>query len=161
MSAIVVTCLRHATSFHYHHDAWLLACAENKNACWVYYVESVSNWDGVSSFDYLFAIFELRWLKGYIHSPSYYHHQIGSIHLSHCCNIFPWLCVSDCCTTIFSHLLHIYLGNSGTLFPLLMCSLWYLLMIGYIMACWSCSFVCKLHRLIIIIMETYLKALNF
>ena len=51
--------------------------------------------------------FEFRWLKGYIYNPSYYHHQIGSIHLSHCCHIFPWLCVWDGCTTIFCHLLHI------------------------------------------------------
>ena len=92
---------------------------------------------------------------------SYYHHQIGSIHLSHCCHIFPWLCVWDGCTIIFCHLLHIYPGNTGTLFPLLMFSLWYLQMIGYIMACRSCSFVCRLHHLIIIIMQTYLKALNY
>ena len=32
--------------------------------------------------------FEFRWLKEYIHNPSYYHHQIGSIHLPHCCHIF-------------------------------------------------------------------------
>ena len=98
---------------------------------------------------------------GYIHNPSYYHHQIESIHLSHCCHIFPWLCVWDGCTIIFGHLLHIYPGNTGTLFPLLMFSLWYLQMIGYIMACRSCSFVCRLHHLIIIIMQTYLKALNY
>ena len=48
--------------------------------------------------------FEFRWLKGYIHNPSYYHHQIGSIHLSHCCHIFPWLCVWDGCTTVFCRL---------------------------------------------------------
>ena len=59
--------------------------------------------------------FEFRWLKGHIYNPSNYHHQIGSIHLSHCCHIFPWLCVWDGCTTIFCHLLHIYLGNTGTL----------------------------------------------
>ena len=105
--------------------------------------------------------FEFRWLKEYIHNPSYYRHQIGSIHLSHCCHIFPWLCVWDGCTIIFCHLLHIYPGNTGTLFPLLMFSLWYLQMIGYIMACRSCSFVCRLHHLIIIIMQTYLKALNY
>ena len=62
------------------------------------------------------------------------------------CHIFPWLCVWDGCTTIFSHLLHTYLGNTGTLFQslilsLLMFSLWYLQMIGYSMACRSCSFV--------------------
>ena len=83
------------------------------------------------------------------------------IHLSHCCHIFPWLCVWDGCTIIFCHLLQIYPGNTGTLFPLLMFSLWYLQMIGYIMACGSCSFVCRLHHLIIIIMQTYLKALNY
>ena len=32
--------------------------------------------------------------------------------------------------------------------------------IGYIMACGLCLFVCKLHNLIVIIMQTYLKALN-
>ena len=56
-------------------------------------------------------------LKGYINNPSYYHHQIGSIHLSHCCYIFPWLFVWDGCTTIFCHLLHIYIYISGTLGP--------------------------------------------
>ena len=83
------------------------------------------------------------------------------ISLSHCCHIFPWLCVWDGCTIIFCHLLHIYPGNTGTLFPLLMFSLWYLQMIGYIMACRSCPFVCRFHHLMIIIMQTYLKALNY
>ena len=64
------------------------------------------------------APFEFRWLKEYIHNPCYHHHQIGSIHLSHCCHIFPWLCVWDGCTIIFCHLLHIYPGKTGTLFPI-------------------------------------------
>ena len=76
--------------------------------------------------------FEIRWLKGYIHNPSYYHNQIGSIHLFHCCHIFPWLCVKYGCTIVFCHVLHIHPGNTGTLLPLLMFSLWYLQMIGYI-----------------------------
>ena len=105
--------------------------------------------------------FEFRCFKEYIHYPSYYHHQIGNIHLSHCCHIFPWLCVWDGCTIIFCHLLYIYPRSPGVLFPLLMFSLWYLQMIGYIVACGSCSFVCRLHHLIIIIMLTYLKALNY
>ena len=104
--------------------------------------------------------FEFRWLKGYIYNPSYYHHQIGSIHLSHCCHIFPWFCVWDGYIVISCHLLHIYPGSTGTLFPLLMFSIWYLQMIRYIMACRSCSFVFRSHHLIIIIMQTYLKALN-
>ena len=37
-------------------------------------------------------------------SSCYYHHQIGSIHLSHCFHIFPWLCVWDVCYIIFCHL---------------------------------------------------------
>ena len=32
--------------------------------------------------------------------------------------------------------------------------------IGYVLVCWSCSFVCTLHHLIIIIVQTYLKTLN-
>ena len=31
---------------------------------------------------------QYRWLKGYIYNSCYYHHQIGSIHLSHCYNLF-------------------------------------------------------------------------
>ena len=38
----------------------------------------------------------------YILNSSYYHHQIGSINLSHCCNIFPWLCLWGGCTSICS-----------------------------------------------------------
>ena len=140
-----------------------------KNACWVYHVERVPKMGLVLSITFCniwscmcwTGPFEFRWLKGYIHNPSYYHHQIGSIHLSHCCHIFPFLCVWDGCTIIFCHLLHIYPGNTGTLFPLLMLSLWYLQMIGYIMAGRPCSFVCRLHHFIIIIMQTYLKALNY
>ena len=36
--------------------------------------------------------FQFRWLRGYIHSSCYYHHQIGSINLTHY-HIFPWLCL--------------------------------------------------------------------
>ena len=40
---------------------------------------------------------QLRWLKWCIYSSCYYHHQIGSIHLSHCNHIFPWLCLIHEC----------------------------------------------------------------
>ena len=56
------------------------------------------------------------WLKGYIYSSCYYHHQIGSIHLTHCYHIFPWLCAWDVCYIIFCHLLHIRSGKSGICF---------------------------------------------
>ena len=50
--------------------------------------------------------FRFRWLTGYIYSSCYYHHQIGSINLTHY-HIFPWLCAWDACYIIFCHLLHI------------------------------------------------------
>ena len=47
--------------------------------------------------------FQFRWLKGYIYSPCYhYHHQIGSISLTHCYHIFSWLCDWDVCVTSYS-----------------------------------------------------------
>ena len=47
------------------------------------------------------AHFSSRWLKGYIYSSCYCHHQIGSIHLSHCYHIFQWLCAWDVCYIIY------------------------------------------------------------
>ena len=38
--------------------------------------------------------------------------------------------------------------------------LWYVYIVGYILACRSYSFVCTLHHLIIIIVQTYQKTLN-
>ena len=52
-----------------------------------------------------------RWLKGHIYSSCYYHHQIGSIHLSHRFHIFPWLCAWDVYYIIFCHLLYIHPGT--------------------------------------------------
>ena len=37
--------------------------------------------------------FQFRWLKGNIYSSCYNHHQIGSINLTRCNHIFPWLCL--------------------------------------------------------------------
>ena len=47
------------------------------------------------------AHFSSRWLKGYIYSSCYYHHQIGSIHLSHCYYIFRG-CVPEMFVTSYS-----------------------------------------------------------
>ena len=128
-------------TFHFHYNIWGCMCSTGP--------------------------FQYRWLKGYtcIYSSCYYHHQIGSIHphLSHCYHIFPWLCAWDVCCIIFtyhSHLLHICSGKTGNLFSLLLCSLWWVQIFGYILACRSYSFVCSVHHLIIIIVQTCLKALN-
>ena len=83
----------------------------------------------------VFNPFKFRWLKGYIYISCYYHHQIGSINL-----------------IIFCHLLHVHSGKTGILFSLSLCSLWWVLMIGYVLACRSYSFICTLHYLIITIL---------
>ena len=97
----------------------------------------------------------VRWLTGYIWSSCYYHHQIGSIRLSHCYHIFRWLGAWDVCFIIFCHLLHMRSGRTGILFSLLLCSLWWVQIFGYVFACRSYSFVqytislsslCKLIR---------------
>ena len=59
--------------------------------------------------------FQFRWLRGYIHSSCYYHHQIGSINFIHY-HIFPWLCAWEVCCIIFCHLLHIRSGKPGFCF---------------------------------------------
>ena len=104
--------------------------------------------------------FKYMWLKGYLYSSCYYHHQIGSIHLSHWYHIFPWLCAWYVCCITFPHSLHIRSGKTGNSFSLLLCSLWSVQIFGYVLACRSHSFVCTVHHLIIIIVQTYLKALN-
>ena len=103
---------------------------------------------GLYVFNWLISV---RWLKGYIYSSCYYHHQIGSIHLSHCFHIFPWLCAWDVCYIIFCHLLYIHCGKTGILFSLVLCSWWRMQMFGYVLACRSYSFVCTLHHLIVIV----------
>ena len=104
--------------------------------------------------------FQFKWLKGYIHSSCYNHHQIGSINLTHCYHIFPWLCAWDICYIIFCPVLHIHSGQTGILFSLLLCSLWWVQIIGCVLACRWYSCVCTLHHLITIIVETYRKTLN-
>ena len=46
--------------------------------------------------------FQYRWLKGYIYSSCCYHHQIGSINLSHCYHIFS---VVVCLIYLLHHIL--------------------------------------------------------
>ena len=41
-------------------------------------------------------LIKYRCLKGYIYSSCYYHHQIGSIHLSHCFHIFSVIVCLRC-----------------------------------------------------------------
>ena len=62
------------------------------------------------------AHFSSRWLKGCIYSSCYYHHQIGSIHLSHCYHIFPCF-VPEMFVTSYSVTYIIYVpGKPGICF---------------------------------------------
>ena len=81
------------------------------------------------------------------------------IHLSHCYHIFPWLFVWDVCYIIFCYLLHIHSGKAGNLFSLLLCSLWWVQIVRYVLTWRSYSFICTLHHLITIV-QAYLKTLN-
>ena len=99
--------------------------------------------------------FQFMWLRGYNHSSCYYDHQIGGINLTHY-HIFPWLCAWDVCYIIFCHLLHIHSEKTGILFSLLLCSLWWVQLVGYVLAPRLCSFVCTLHHIIIIIVQTFI-----
>ena len=102
--------------------------------------------------------FQFRWLIWYIHSSCYYHHQLGSINLTPY-HIFRG-CVPEMPVTSYSVTYCIYSGKTGILLSLLLCSLWWVQIFGYVLACRSSSFVCALHHLIIIIVQTYLKTLN-
>ena len=74
---------------------------------------------------------------------------------------FSCLCAWDCCYFIFCiRCIYIPFWETGILFSLLLRSLWWLQIVGYILACRLYSFVCTLHHLIIIIGQTYLKTLN-
>ena len=140
------------------------------NACWVYHVETVSKMGLVLLITFCniwvcmcwTGPFEFRWLKGYIYNPSSYIIIKLQVSTFPIVVIFFRGCVSEMVVLPYSviYSICIYLGNTGTLFQLLMFSLSYLQTIGYIMACRSCSFVCKLHHLIIIIIQTHLKALD-
>ena len=55
---------------------------------------------------------------------------------------FSWLCVWDVCYIIFCHLLYIHSRKTGNLFSLSLCSLWWVQIVGYVLACRSYSFVC-------------------
>ena len=108
----VVFCFRHFTAFHYHlckttHMHWIhinvcrvyCGCVFNmllvlSNTFYIHY----NIWGCMCST----GPFQYRWLKGYMYSSCYYHHQIGSIHLSHYNHIFS---VVVCLRCLLHHIL--------------------------------------------------------
>ena len=104
--------------------------------------------------------FQYRWLKGYIYSICYHHHQIGSIHLSHCHHIFRG-CVPEVFVTTYSITYCTYVpGKPGICFHYYCAVYDRVQIVGYVLACRSYSFVCTVHHLIVIIVQTYLETLN-
>ena len=90
---------------------------------------------------------------------TYHQNQIGSINLSHCCHVLPWLCAWSV-SNIICCWFHIYNGIAGLCFLFYCVVLWNVQIIEYVMARWSYMFLCTLHYLIIIIMWMYLKVMN-
>ena len=88
-----------------------------------------------------------RWLTGYIYSSCYYYHQMGSINLTYCYHIFPWLCACGACYIIFTYC--IYIPRKPVQ------------IVGCVLACRFCSFICIQHHLIIISVQTSLKTLDW
>ena len=117
----------------YRRWTYALRDLENSvNACWIYFVESVSKMVLSVIFFILFAIYGIVSV-------------IRSIHLSHCCHICLWLCVRGCCTSKYSRWFHIYPRKAVFLLPLLLCSPWCVQIIGNVIAWGSYSFVCSIH----------------
>ena len=75
--------------------------------------------------------------------------------------IFLRGCVPRC---LLHHILSLIASRhsrkTGILFSSLLCSLWWVQIVGYVLVCRLYSCVCTLHLLIIIIVQTCLKTLN-
>ena len=179
----VVFCFMHATPSHNIHHVDLLTCIEHirgqnpatrENACWIYSVGSVSKMYLILSVTFL--IFFAIW--GVI-CVELAHSSLGDqedIFITHLVIIFKSKVSAFPIVVIFSvavclrlvvvlsyavSFMCIYPGTAGFVSFIAVQSYGVRKKIKYIMAWWSHSFVCTLHYLIIIIMQTYLKVLNF
>ena len=166
-------CLRHFTAFHYHHHTRLLmdnfghwthvnvcrvSCGGVVNMLLVLSITSYFHyniWGCMCSTD----PFQYRWLKGFIYSSCYYHHQIGSIHLSYCYHIFRG-CVSEMFVASYSVTYCIYIPEICFHYYCAVYDVRWVQIIGYVFFRKSHSFVCTLHHLIIVIVQIYLKTLK-
>ena len=77
--------------------------------------------------------------------------------------LLPYFSVVLCLRCLLHHILSLIaytFRENRDFFSLLLCSLWWVQIVGYVLACRSYSFVCTVHHLIIIIVQTYRKILN-
>ena len=72
--------------------------------------------------------------------------------------LFSYFSVVVCLICLLHHILSLivytFRKKNGNLFSLALCSLWWVQIVGYVLACGSYSFVCTLHHLNIIIVQT-------
>ena len=77
--------------------------------------------------------------------------------------LLSYFSVVVCLRCLLHHMLSLIayaFRENREIVSLLLCSLWWVQIFGSVLACRSYSFVCTVHHLIIIIVQTYLKALN-
>ena len=104
--------------------------------------------------------FQFWWLKRYILSSCYYHHEIGSINLTHY-HISVVVCLRCLLHYVLSLIAYTLRETRDFVFIiiLLLCSSRLLQIVGYVLACSSYSLVytTPFHYTIV---QTYLKTLN-
>ena len=108
---------KHVDRFH------LTKCPWGWHNCLQYLLSNI--WDCMCVTD----LFKFRWPKWCIYKSSYFHHQLGSIRLSHSCFCG---CMSKVVAPSYFVSCIINLGKAGVLLLLLLRSLWCGQMVGYI-----------------------------
>ena len=164
----VVFCFRHFTSCHHHYDARALTGRTSVNACWAYLVEVCASPLNYLSLSYIILYGVVCVQLAHFSSGDW--KDISKTHVIIIIKsevsalpivIFFCSCVPGMLVTSYYVTYCIYIpGKTRILFSLLLLSLWWVQIFGYVVACWSCLFVCTLHHLIFIIVQTYLKTLN-
>ena len=78
-------------------------------------------------------------------------------------SLLSYVSVVVCLRCLLHHILSLVaytFRENEILFSLLLCGLWLVQIVGYVLVCRSCSFVCTVHYTIIIIVQSFLKTLN-
>ena len=163
----VVFCFIHITAFHYHHCARQLTGTEYISMFVEYLVEVCLTC--CQSYRLLFIFIAIYGVV----CVQLAHFSIGDwkdisvalviiiinseVSIFPIVIIFPWFCAWDVCCIIFCDSWHIRNGKTGNLLSPLLCRLWWVQIVGYVLPCRSYSFVCTVHHHIIIIVQNYLK----
>ena len=142
LSSLCKTTLRHWN----HINVWRVSCGGVSNMLLVLSITVYFHYN-IRGCVWLTGPFQYRLLKGYIYCSA---HVIVIIK-SEVSTFTIVIIFFRVCHIIFCHLLRMRSGKAGNLFSLLLCRLWWVQIVGYVLACRSYPFVCTLHHLIIII----------